>query len=149
VNPRLVALATPVFVALAGYVATQVERLPGAPQLDRAQLRALFVAGAGAATAAAWKLLSHELDRLRWDYGGAEPELSEEDEKERLRSLLGLSGIEASVSDLRARERVAAAVLDEIIAGAGVAERGERAARRWAEDSGGSGEFRLGVSDTR
>lgn len=54
---RVVALVTPVFAALAGYVATQAARLPGAPALDSGELTALFVAGAAAATAGAVKWL--------------------------------------------------------------------------------------------
>lgn len=54
---RAVVLLTPVFAALAGYVATQALRLPGAPVLDAGQMTVVFVAGAGAAGGAAVKWL--------------------------------------------------------------------------------------------
>jgi hypothetical protein len=72
---RVVALCTPLFVALAGYVATLALKLPGAPVLDKGELTAVFIAGASAAGAAALKWLhgrsKHELQRAAraagWD----------------------------------------------------------------------------------
>lgn len=65
---RVVVLLTPVFAALAGYVATQVARLPGAPQLDSGELTVLFVAGATTAAGAAVTWLrnrgAHERQQL-------------------------------------------------------------------------------------
>ena len=55
---RIVALLTPVFAALAGGLATWVaDTVPGAPSIDSGELTAIFIAGATAATAAAYKWL--------------------------------------------------------------------------------------------
>jgi hypothetical protein len=55
---RFVALLTPIFAGLAGWIATlAVQYLPGAPALDQGELTAVFVAGATAATASALKWL--------------------------------------------------------------------------------------------
>ncbi len=55
---RLVALLTPVFAGVAGWFATWAsENLPGAPSLDQGELTAIFIAGATAGLAAAWKWL--------------------------------------------------------------------------------------------
>lgn len=55
---RLVVLLTPVFAGLAGWVVQVVARyFPGTPELDSRELTAVFVLGAGAALAAAWKWL--------------------------------------------------------------------------------------------
>lgn len=57
----ILALLTPVLAGLAGYVADQATRLPGAPQIDRTGLTALFVAGAAAGGGAAWTFVRHLL----------------------------------------------------------------------------------------
>jgi hypothetical protein len=54
---RIVVLLTPVFAGVAGTIASwAAQNLPGGPALDSAELTAIFVAGAGAATSAvlAW-----------------------------------------------------------------------------------------------
>jgi hypothetical protein len=51
---RLVALITPIFAGLAGWIVEWVSiHFPGTPTLDKAQLTAVFVAGATAAFGAA------------------------------------------------------------------------------------------------
>jgi hypothetical protein len=55
---RVVALLTPVFAALAGWIAqVAAQYLPGHPSLNAGELTAVFVAGAAAALAAAYKWL--------------------------------------------------------------------------------------------
>lgn len=55
---RYVAFLTPAFSGLAGWLCTlAAQYLPGAPDLDETQLTGIFVTGAGAAAAAAWKWL--------------------------------------------------------------------------------------------
>lgn len=55
---RIVALLTPVFAGLAGWIAQlAAQYLPGTPALDQGELTAIFIAGAGAAAAAAVKWL--------------------------------------------------------------------------------------------
>ena len=67
---RLVVLLTPVFAGISGWVVAWVaDNFPGAPALDEGQLTAVFVAGATAALAAAYKWLEgwqkHE-EREHW-----------------------------------------------------------------------------------
>jgi hypothetical protein len=51
---RIVALLTPIFAGLAGWVAQVIaDNFPGAPALDQGELTAIFIAGATAATIAA------------------------------------------------------------------------------------------------
>lgn len=55
---RLVAFLTPIFVGLAGYIVSWVaEHFPGAPNLDKDQLTALFVLGGLSAFGSAVKWL--------------------------------------------------------------------------------------------
>ena len=55
---RIVTLLTPVFAALAGWLATWIANtVPGAPSIDSGELTAIFVAAAASATAAAYKWL--------------------------------------------------------------------------------------------
>jgi len=62
---RGVALLTPVFAGLAGWVAQLAAKyLPGTPALDETELTAIFIAGAGVAAAAAWKWLE---GRATWE----------------------------------------------------------------------------------
>jgi len=62
---RIVALLTPIFAGLSGWIATLIaEHLPGAPQLDQGELTAVFVTGAAAALGAAWKWLD---GRAKWE----------------------------------------------------------------------------------
>lgn len=121
---RVVTLFTPVFAALAGYVATQAARLPGAPSLSRDELTVLFVAGATSGTAAAVKWLDgrarHERqasdeaqERDRWDAydpdrfedadtdeGPDLPELSEmRFDIGTIEAIRSVSGVRAAASD--------------------------------------------------
>lgn len=55
---RIVALATPLFASLAGWIAQWVaDHFPGTPNLDEGELTAVFIAGALAATTAAFQWL--------------------------------------------------------------------------------------------
>jgi hypothetical protein len=55
---RVVTLLTPVFAGLAGSLASwMAQHLPGGPKIDKAELTAIFIAGATSATAAAYKWL--------------------------------------------------------------------------------------------
>lgn len=55
---RIVVLLTPIFAGLAGtFTSWAAQNLPGSPQLDSAELTALFVAGAATGLAAVWKWL--------------------------------------------------------------------------------------------
>jgi len=58
-NPnRVVALLTPVFAGLAGFIAQAVsDNFPGAPALDQGELTAIFIAVAASVVAVAWKWL--------------------------------------------------------------------------------------------
>jgi hypothetical protein len=51
---RIVALTTPIFAGLAGWLAQVIaDNFPGAPALDQGELTAVFIAGATAAIIAA------------------------------------------------------------------------------------------------
>lgn len=55
---RVVVLLTPIFAGLAGWLVQLIaDNFPGHPELDSRELTALFVLGAAAALAAAWKWL--------------------------------------------------------------------------------------------
>ena len=57
---RIVVLLTPIFAGLAGWIATRAaEWLPGMPDLDEAELTALFVAGGLFAASAVYKWLDN------------------------------------------------------------------------------------------
>jgi hypothetical protein len=60
---RIVTLLSPVFAGVAGWVATlAAEYLPGAPDLDEAELTAIFVAGALAAAGVLFKWIDNRGD---------------------------------------------------------------------------------------
>jgi hypothetical protein len=72
---RLVALLTPVFAGLSGWIATlAAQYLPGAPTLDQGELTAVFIAGATTAAGAALKWLDgrskHERAVIEADLAG-------------------------------------------------------------------------------
>lgn len=55
---RIVVLLTPIFAALSGWIAQLItEHFPGAPNLNREELTAVFITGAVAAITAAVKWL--------------------------------------------------------------------------------------------
>jgi len=55
---RVVALLTPAFAAIAGYVSTWVaQHFPGVPPIDESWLAGVFIVGAASAIAAAYRWL--------------------------------------------------------------------------------------------
>jgi hypothetical protein len=86
---RIVVVLTPLFVGLVAYGATQVEKLPGHPQLNQTEIVALMVLGAGAVLpgVVTWlvnlgkherQVLADKHDRAREDaWRAAQPEIGE------------------------------------------------------------------------
>lgn len=130
---RAVALLTPLFAALAGYVTVEAAKLPGAPALDTTQLTVVFVGGATAAAAAALQWLhgraAHErqalgiehernLEDLRYRDVGVD--VAEEDSYEpdmtvdELRVALGFEALEADIAKTLAGVGAAGETLDRI-----------------------------------
>lgn len=87
---RVVVVFTPLFVALAAWAATQVERLPGAPQLDQTEVVSLLVLGAGSALGAVitWlvNLGKHERQKAAHDAVNERDTIARQHELARVRA---------------------------------------------------------------
>lgn len=103
---RVVALFTPLFAALAGYVATQATRLPGAPALNKDELTVLFGLGFAGGLGAA----------LKWLDGRSKHERQALDHKESARQELEYARQRAERPEMEPEPDVDLVDVSEIVA---------------------------------